>query len=136
MIVGSLITAGLMIWASKYLIEAVQKAIPSESALDYDPRFCLSSSDISRLESKGYDVMAVSEAIREVAIAYDNVHKTASSFTFWSEDNREKATLTDLLRLLKSGLVCEQFEFNQKMFSLKQEIPTAIPVDASAPQFN
>ena len=116
-VVGALIATGLAIWASKLLVESMHKASQSQSALDYDPRFCLSSAEQINLKAQGYDILAVSEAIREVAIAYDNAHKNAWSLTFWSKDNRAKAELIDLLRSLKKPQN-DSFEFNNKTFYL------------------
>lgn len=118
-VMSTLIFAGLSIWASKLLIESLHKANDTTSALDYDPRFCLSESEKTTLQNRGYDIDAVSEAIREVAIVYDTAHENAWSLTFWSPENREKAVMVDLLRSLKSGRISKELEFNQKIFSLK-----------------
>lgn len=102
-ICGALIFAGLAISASKMIVESVHRQTNDDSALAYDPRFCLSRKEEANLESAGYNAFAVSEAIRELAIQYDKAHRQASTLKFWSSDNKDKAIIIDKLRDLKKG---------------------------------
>ncbi len=102
-ICGALIFAGLAIAASKKIIEELHRKTNDDSALAYDPRFCLSRKEEATLEDAGYDVFAVGEALRALAIQYDSAHNQASTLKFWSSDNRDKAEIIDMVRDLKQG---------------------------------
>jgi hypothetical protein len=116
-LVGCLIVSGIAIAAAKKLVEHINSDANYDSALAYDPRFCLSNKEADHLRAQGYDVRAVSEALREIAIAYDKAHKDAISLCFWSASNKDKAILIDLMREVKAGFPSHQFVFNNKLFN-------------------
>lgn len=117
-IIGCLIVSGAAIYLSNRLMESMHARHNFDSSLDYDPRFCLTSEECHNLSEKGYDIKAVSEAIREVAIHFDEAHQNSWSIQFWSKENREKAIMVDLMRQLKRGFPSHIFTFNRKRFEL------------------
>lgn len=116
-LVGCLVLSGLAIAAAKKVVEHVHSRSNYDSALAYDPRFCLSNEEKDHLHARGYNVQAVSEALREIAIAYDKAHKDAMSVCFWSASNKDKAILINLMREVKAGFPSHQFVFNNKLFN-------------------
>jgi len=120
-IIGTLIVSGIAITAAKHLVEAVHASQNYDSAIDYDPRFCLSNYERDELHKKGYDLDAVSEALREIAMTYDTAHQEAWSLMFWSKENKQQAVMVDLMRELKQGFPAHQFTLNNKRFNLVAE---------------
>lgn len=138
---GCLVFSGLAIAASKKIIAAVHTATNDASALAYDPRFCLSEKEAAYLDSQGYDVFAVREAIRALAIVYDDARKNAGTLMFWGAGNREKAACIDDIRLLKQGwdinqktitIGTKQFDLNKVDVEFTDEAPVVgIPLEVA-----
>lgn len=117
-IIGTLILSSVAITAAKHLVETLHASQNYDSALAYDSRFYLSNYEKDKLRKKGYDLDAVSEALREIAITYDTAHQEAWSLMFWSKENKQQAVMVDLMRELKQGFPAHQFTLNNKRFNL------------------
>ncbi len=116
----SIILSGVATAISKYTVECLNSQFNTTSAISNDPRFCLSSGDIKHLQAKGFDTVAVNEAIRETGTLLKR--NKASSLAFWSEQNRERHHLIQLMRDLKSGNF-EKITINGKAFDFKPPLP-------------
>jgi len=99
---------------SKWAVELAHQATNTTSAIGYDPRFCLSDSQVAYYEkSLGRNADVANEALRECAIAIKN--EPTNGLVFWQNPHRP---LINLMRNIKSGDVAEKIVINDKVFDL------------------
>jgi len=101
---------------SKETVGCLNECTNQNSAIDADPRFCLSQREARTLQGKGYNVVVVNEAIRELGRVFEKNHP--NGIFFWDEANKVRREQIKLLRQLKEGLSERGLMINGKLFDL------------------
>ena len=118
----SLIATSATLATSSWGESLVHYAFNTRSATESSPLFSLTSRQENFLDSSGFDVKAIEEAIREYAVEFNQ--RPGDGLAFWKRSNQD---IIDKIRTLKGGLENAEVTIRGKFFNLMKAEPEASP---------
>ena len=126
----AIILTGVSAKLSKEAIKFINRHTNTSSAISDDTRFTLAQNESYGLQGRGFNPLLINEALREVAILFKR--NQANRFVFWSDQNKERRGLINLMRALKQGEY-ENITINGKAFTLKDPLLPPAYAHATVP---